>query len=49
MLSKFTIKRRLHKSKYREFTTRCKQFLNFKITKAILDYAKDIVGSQTGS
>lgn len=39
-LSKSTIKRRLHESKYRGFTTRCKPFISLKNRKARLDFAK---------
>ncbi|XDV43857.1 hypothetical protein PO909_012255 [Leuciscus waleckii] len=39
-LSKSTIKRRLHKNKYRGFTTRCKPFISIKNRKARLDFAK---------
>ncbi|XP_075437068.1 uncharacterized protein LOC142474739 isoform X2 [Ascaphus truei] len=39
-LSKSTIKRRLHESKYSVFNTRCKPFLSLKNRKARLDFAK---------
>ncbi|CAM4736095.1 unnamed protein product, partial [Leuciscus chuanchicus] len=39
-LSKSTIKRRLHESKYKGFTTRCQPFISIKNRKARLDFAK---------
>ena len=39
-LAKSTIKRRLHKSKYRGFTTRCKPFISLKNRKARLEFAR---------
>jgi len=38
--SKSTVKRRLHESKYRGFTARCKPFISLKNRKARLDFAK---------
>uniref|UniRef100_A0A8C5MV28 Transposase Tc1-like domain-containing protein n=1 Tax=Leptobrachium leishanense TaxID=445787 RepID=A0A8C5MV28_9ANUR len=39
-VSKSTIKRRLHQSKYRGFTTRCKPLVSLKNRKARLEFAK---------
>lgn len=39
-ISKSTIKRRLHESKYRGFTARCKPLISLKNKKARLDFAK---------
>ncbi|CAJ0932845.1 unnamed protein product [Ranitomeya imitator] len=39
-ISKSTIKRRLHESKYRGFTARCKPLISIKNKKARLDFAK---------
>uniref|UniRef100_A0A8C5R1Q5 Transposase n=1 Tax=Leptobrachium leishanense TaxID=445787 RepID=A0A8C5R1Q5_9ANUR len=39
-VSKSTIKRRLHQSEYRGFTTRCKPLVSFKNRKARLEFAK---------
>ncbi|XP_039537119.1 uncharacterized protein LOC120485411 [Pimephales promelas] len=39
-VSKSTIKRRLHQSKYRGFTTRCKPLVSLKYRKARLQFAK---------
>ncbi len=41
-LAKSKIKRRLHKSNYRGFTTRCKQFISLRNRKARLDCEKNI-------
>ncbi|KAG2457546.1 TCB1 transposase, partial [Polypterus senegalus] len=40
-ISKSTIKRRLHESKYRGCTARCKPLINLKNRKARLDFAKE--------
>ena len=42
-VSKSTIKRRLHESKYRGFTTRCKPLISLKNRKARLDFAKKLL------
>lgn len=39
-VSKSTLKRRLHESKYRGFTTRCKPLISLKNRKVSLDFAK---------
>ena len=39
-VSKSTIKRRLHESKYKGFTTRCKPLISLKNRKARIDFAK---------
>ncbi len=39
-VSKSTIKRRLHQSEYRGFTTRCKPLVSIKNRKARLEFAK---------
>ncbi len=39
-VSKSTIKRRLHQSEYRGFTTRCKPLVSLKNRKARLEFAK---------
>ena len=39
-ISKSTIKRRLHESKYRGFTAQCKPLISLKNKKARLDFAK---------
>ena len=39
-VSKSTIKRRLHQSKYRGFTTRCKPLVSLKNWKTRLEFAK---------
>ncbi len=39
-VSKSTIKRRLHQSEYRGFTTRCKPLVSLKNSKARLEFAK---------
>ncbi len=39
-MSKSTIKRRLHQSEYRGFTTRCKPLVSLKNRKARLEFAK---------
>ncbi len=39
-VSKSTIKRRLHQSEYRGFTTRCKPLVSLKNRKASLEFAK---------
>ncbi len=41
-VSKSTIKRRLHQSEYRGFTTRCKPLVSLKNRKARLEFANDI-------
>ena len=43
-LSKSTIDRPLHESKYRMFTTRCKPLVTFKNTKARLDFPRKHFG-----
>ena len=43
-LSKSTIKRRLHDSKYRRFTTRYKPIMNLKTRKARLDSCTRMIG-----
>ncbi len=40
MCVKSTIKRRLHQSEYRGFTTRCKPLVSLKNRKARLEFAK---------
>ena len=39
-MSQSTIKRRLHESKYRGLTARCKPLISLKNRKARLDFAK---------
>ena len=39
-MSKSTIKRRLHESKYRRFTAQCKPLISLMNRKARLDFAK---------
>uniref|UniRef100_A0A8C5Q4E8 Transposase n=1 Tax=Leptobrachium leishanense TaxID=445787 RepID=A0A8C5Q4E8_9ANUR len=41
-VSKSTIKRRLHQSEYRGFTTRCKPLVSLKYRKARLEFAKHL-------